>query len=303
MIARLRRAYRRMRLGTRLALGLGALSLVVFAVVGTALTTYMRDYLSAQLDTQLAQAQIAQSKSIADYGTLSGKKYYSWFYAVYNVSDGRTELRRPEDPADLPKDVDDFTSLARAQTAAHTELLRTEHLKGAGTYRLRACEVEPGVVLVSAAPLEDIEDTVGQLITIQVVTFALALLALVVFGRRMLRRGLKPLSDMASTAHGIASHDLTESAARLPLRADGRDGGPEVDELRTAFNTMLEHIDDSLAVRAEAEQRLRRFVADASHELRTPLMSVRGYADLFQYAAANAPEERDRHLARLRAEA
>lgn len=66
---------------------------------------------------------------------------------------------------------------------------------------------------------------------------------------------------------------------------------------------MLEHIDGSLAVRAEAEQRLRRFVADASHELRTPLMSVRGYADLFQYAAANAPEERDRHLARLRAEA
>ena len=303
MIARLRRAYRRMRLGTRLALGLGALSLVVFAVVGTALTTYMRDYLSAQLDTQLAQAQIAQSKSIADYGTLSGKKYYSWYYAVYDVSEGRPELRRPEDPADLPKDVDDFTSLARAQSAAHTELLRTEHLNGAGSYRLRACQVEPGVVLVSAAPLEDIEDTVGQLITIQVVTFALALLALVVFGRRMLRRGLKPLSDMASTAHGIASHDLTESAARLPLRADGRDGGPEVDELRTAFNTMLEHIDDSLAVRAEAEQRLRRFVADASHELRTPLMSVRGYADLFQYAAANAPEERDRHLARLRAEA
>ncbi|WDV55232.1 HAMP domain-containing sensor histidine kinase [Streptomyces coeruleorubidus] len=303
MTARLRRAYRGMRLGTRLALGLGALSLVVFAVVGTALTTYMRDYLSAQLDTQLAQAQIAQSKSIADYGTLSGKKYYSWFYAVYDVSDGTPELRRPEDPADLPDDVDDFTALASAQSAAHTELLRTEHLKGAGTYRLRACEVEPGVVLVSAAPMEDIEDTVGQLITIQVVTFALALLALVVFGRRMLRRGLKPLSDMASTAHGIASHDLTESAARLPLRADGRDGGPEVDELRTAFNTMLEHIDDSLAVRAQAEQRLRRFVADASHELRTPLMSVRGYADLFQYAAANAPEERDRHLARLRAEA
>ncbi|MDN0197321.1 HAMP domain-containing sensor histidine kinase [Streptomyces sp. S.PNR 29] len=303
MIGRLRRSYRGMRLGTRLALGLGALALVVFAVVGTALTTYMRDYLSAQLDTQLAQAQIAQSKSIADYGTLSGKKYYSWFYAVYDVSDGTPRLRRPEDPADLPKDVDDFTALARAQTAAHSELLRTEHLRGAGLYRLRACEVEPGVVLVSAAPMEDIGDTVSQLITIQVVTFVLALLALVIFGRRMLQRGLKPLNDMAHTAHGIASHDLTESEARLPLRADGRDGGPEVEELRTAFNRMLEHIDDSLAVRAEAEQRLRRFVADASHELRTPLMSVRGYADLFQYAAANAPEERDRHLARLRAEA
>ncbi|MFE0253794.1 ATP-binding protein [Streptomyces sp. NPDC059010] len=302
MIGRLRRAYRGMRLGTRLALGLGVLSLVVFGVVGTALTTYMRDYLSAQLDTQLAQGQVAQSKSIADYGTLSGKKYYSWYYAVYDVSDGEPVLRRPEDPADIPADVDDFTSLARAQTAASTEVLRTEHLRGKGEYRLRACEVEPGVVLVSAAPMGDIEDTVGQLITIQAVTFGLALLALVVLGRGMLRRGLQPLSDMAHTAHDITSHNLTDSA-RLPVRHPRRGGGPEVEELRTAFNTMLEHIDDSLAVRAEAEQRLRRFVADASHELRTPLMSVRGYADLFQYAAANAPEERDRHLARLRAEA
>ncbi|MFH8801349.1 sensor histidine kinase [Streptomyces sp. NPDC017936] len=303
MIRRAGRAYRGMRLGTRLALGLGALALVVFAVVGTALTTSMRDYLSAQLDTQLAQGQIAQSKSIADHGTLSGKKYYSWFYAVYDVSDGTPVLREPEDPADLPEDVDDFTAVARARTVADTEVVRTGHLTGKGAYRLRACEVEPGVVLVSAAPMDDIEDTLGRLITVQVVTFVLALLALVVFGRALLRRGLKPLSDMAHTAHGIASHDLTETAARLPLRAPRSGGAPEVEELRTAFNTMLEHIDDSLAVRAEAEQRLRRFVADASHELRTPLMSVRGYADLFQYAAANAPEERDRHLARLRAEA
>ncbi|MFG2030257.1 sensor histidine kinase [Streptomyces sp. NPDC048825] len=302
MIARLRRTYRRLRLGTRLALGLGVLSLMVFAVVGTALTTYMRDYLSEQLDEQLAQGQIAQSRNIEEYGTLSGKKYYSWFYAVYDVSGGKPVLRKPEDPGDLPKDVDAFTAVARAQMSADTEVLRTDDLKGKGTYRLRACEFEPGTILVSAAPMDGIDDTVGRLIMIQAIAFGLALLALVVFGRGMLRRGLKPLSDMAHTARGITSHDLTDSA-RLPVRHDGRSGGPEVEELRTAFNTMLEHIDDSLAVRTEVEQRLRRFVADASHELRTPLMSVRGYADLFQYAAANAPEERDKHLARLRAEA
>ncbi|MGW0846248.1 sensor histidine kinase [Streptomyces sp. NPDC002787] len=302
MIARLKQSYRGMRLGTRLALGLGALALVVFAVVGSALTMSMRDYLSAQLNEQLKIAQMAQSKSIADYGTLEGKKYYRWYYAVYDTSSGAPVLRKPEDPADVPEDIDDFTLVAKAQTTQDTEVLRTEHLKGQGQYRLRACEVEPGVVLVSAAPMDDIEDTVGRLITVQVVTFVLALMALVVFGRAMLRRGLKPLSDMAHTARGITSHDLTDSA-RLPVRHDNRDGGPEVEELRTAFNTMLEHIDDALAVRTEAEQRLRRFVADASHELRTPLMSVRGYADLFQYAAAHSPEERDKHLARLRAEA
>lgn len=297
------RRYRNMRLGTRLALGLGALALVVFAVVGTVLTTYMRDYLSVQLDDQLGLAQTAQSKSIEQNGTLQGKKYYRWYYAVYDVSHGSPVLRKPEERGDLPTDIGDLTSVAKAQIAAGTEVLSTRDLTGEGEYRLRGCEVEPGVVLVSGAPMDSIDDTVRQLVTVQVVAFGLALLALVVFGRRLLRHGLEPLSDMAHTAHGIASHNLTESAARLPLRAAKRGGGPEVEELRIAFNTMLEHIDRSLAVRAEAEQQLRRFVADASHELRTPLMSVRGYADLFQYAAANAPEERDRHLARLRAEA
>ncbi|MEV8292015.1 HAMP domain-containing sensor histidine kinase [Streptomyces rochei] len=300
MIRRWWRAYRGLRLGTRLALGLGVLSLAVFAVVGTALTAYMRDYLERQLADQMKLVQVVQSKDAAAHGTVRRKPYYGWYTAVYDVSGGAADLRTP---AEVPADSRALTALAQTMAGSDEDLTRTVRIDGHGPYLLRACEVEPGVVLVSAAPMEDVEDTVEQLITVQVVAFGLALLALVVFGRRMLRRGLKPLSYMAGTAHGIASHDLSESAARLPLRVDGRDGGREVAELRTAFNTMLEHIDASLAVRAESEQRLRRFVADASHELRTPLMSVRGYADLFRYAAANEPGERERHLARLRAEA
>ncbi|MFE9603106.1 sensor histidine kinase [Streptomyces hokutonensis] len=300
MIGRLRRNWRRVRLGTRLALGVGVLSLIVFAVVGTALTMYMHDYLQRQVSDQMKLVQVVQSKDAQVHGIVQDKPYYGWYTAVYDVSGTTPKLR---EPSDVPKDTKALSALAKTMAHSTKEISRTATIDGEGTYRLRACEVEPGVVLVSAAPLADVQGTVRQLVTVQVVAFALALLVLVVIGRNLLRRGLRPLSDMATTAHGIASHDLTESAARLPLRAERGDGGPEVEELRTAFNTMLEHIDDSLAVRAEAEQRLRRFVADASHELRTPLMSVRGYADLFQYAAANVPEERDKHLARLRAEA
>ncbi|MFJ3904011.1 sensor histidine kinase [Streptomyces sp. NPDC090025] len=300
MIARLRGTYRRLRLGTRLALGLGVLSLVAFAVVGTVLTTSMRHYLAHQQVAQLTLVQDVQAKDAAQHRTVTRQPYYGWYTAVYEVGDGIARLRRP---AEVPGDIAEFTALAQERADAGGDLTRTAWVSGEGAYRLRACEVVPGVVLVSAAPMAETEDTMRQLITVQVIAFTIALLALVVLGRILLRRGLQPLSDMARTAHGIASHDLSESAARLPLRADRSGGGPEVEELRTAFNTMLEHIDDSLAVRAEAEQRLRRFVADASHELRTPLMSVRGYADLFQYAAANVPEERDRHLARLRSEA
>lgn len=300
MIRRFRETYRRLRLGTRLALGMGVLSLVVFAVVGASLSMYMRGYLERQLNDQMKLVQITQSKDVTAYGTVQGKPYYGWYTASYEVSTDSAVLRKP---ADVPADADELATVAEALRASgHDPLFRTAHIKGKGTYRLRACEAEPGVVLVTAAPMDDIEDTMDQLATVQVVAFALALVGLVVFGRAVLRRGLKPLSDMAHTARGITSHDFTDSA-RLPVRADRGNGGPEVEELRTAFNTMLEHIDDSLAVRTEAEQRLRRFVADASHELRTPLMSVRGYADLFQYAAANEPEEREKHLARLRAEA
>lgn len=73
-------------------------------------------------------------------------------------------------------------------------------------------------------------------------------------------------------------------------------------ELRTAFNVMLTHIESSLAARTAANERLRRFVADASHELRTPLTSIRGYSELFRYAAANEPEDREAHLAKIREE-
>jgi two-component system OmpR family sensor kinase len=52
----------RLRLGTRLALGVGALSLVVFAVVGTALTMYMRQYQERQLAEQMKLVQLVQTK-------------------------------------------------------------------------------------------------------------------------------------------------------------------------------------------------------------------------------------------------
>ena len=242
MIGRLRRAYPGMRLGTRLALGLGVLSLVVFAVVGTALTMYMRDYLRHQLDDQLKLVQIVQSKDAQANGTVTRQPYYRWYTAVYEVSGGRAVLRRP---ADIPADAGALAAAAEAQPMSSTDhFTRTVRIEGEGTYRVRSCAIEPGVVLVSAAPMDDIEETVRQLITVQVVIFVLALLGLVLAGRALLRRGLKPLSDMAHTARGITSHDLTD-AARLAVRADGRDGGPEVEELRTAFNTMLEHIDDA----------------------------------------------------------
>ncbi|MFJ6670090.1 sensor histidine kinase [Actinosynnema sp. NPDC091369] len=288
---------RRLRLGTRLALGLGALALAVFAVVGTVMARSMQEYLEHRLDASMESTQVSLKKDFAKNGTVKGKAY-GWYSVVYDVRDGTAT---PKNREDLPADADELAAVA-LEVDGRAPVYRTGYLRGDGTYRLRGCAVSEGVVLVSAAPMNDITTTVRQLVIVEVAAFLLALIAFVVIGRAVLRRGLQPLSDMARTAHDITSHDLTDSA-RLPVRAEGGNGGVEVEELRTAFNTMLDHIDTSLAARTAAEQRLRRFIADASHELRTPLTSIRGYADLFRYAAANAPREREAHLEKLRSEA
>lgn len=288
-------AWRRTRLGTRLTLGLGALALVVFAVVGTVMAGIMHGYLDRRLDDQLSKSQTTQVPQLRQsHG--APQSVYSWYSAVYDVRGG---VAIPQGGGMLPPDTTPLDKVAA--DAVGKDVLLSVYIKGEGMYRVRACPIDADSVLVSAAPQKDLDGTLQQLIIVEVVAFLLALGVLVVFGRIVMRRGLRPLSDMAGTAHDIASHDLT-SQADLRMRAEGNGGGAEVEELRTAFNVMLEHIDASLAARTEANEQLRRFVADASHELRTPLTSIRGYADLFRYAAANEPEEREAHLGKIREE-
>ena len=295
---RLRRwldAWRRSRLGTRLSLGLGALALVVFAIVGVVTVGIMRDYLAKRQDEQLQTSQVDEVRKL-QYSHGSPQSPYSWYTAVFEVKDG---VAAPKPGSLPPPDLKKFADVAA--DATENDVLRTVYVRGEGPYRVRACPVDAGEVLVSAAPQDDLDRTVNQLITVEVVAFVLALVLLVIIGRIVLRRGLRPLSDMAGTAHDIATHDLSETA-HLPVRASGAGGGAEVEELRSAFNVMLVHIESSLAARTATNERLRRFIADASHELRTPLTSIRGYADLFRYAAANEPAERDSHLAKIREE-
>ncbi|WP_439662882.1 sensor histidine kinase [Lentzea sp. HUAS TT2] len=288
------------RLGTRLALGLGALALTVFVIVGWVMVTSMKDFLDRRLDDQMVISQTSAVKEIEYYGKLT-KLPPDWFAVAYKVENG--ELR-PQPSDQQPPDSEDreeFAALARKALTA--DEFQTDYLRGEGKFRVRACQIIKNEwVLVSAAPMHDRDDTISQLVTVGVIAFLAALVTLVVGGQALIRKGMQPLSDMADTAHDISSHDLTDSGD-LSVRVDGRGGGVEVEELREAFNKMLAHIDTSLAARTAAEQRLRRFIADASHELRTPLTSLRGYADLFRYAAANEPGEREKHLEKLRSEA
>ena len=88
----------------------------------------------------------------------------------------------------------------------------------------------------------------------------------------------------------LASGEI-ELAERVPERLT--DERTEVGQVGAALNTLLAHVESSLAERHRSEQQVRQFVADASHELRTPLATIAGYTELARRRpddAATAPD-------------
>ena len=80
-------------------------------------------------------------------------------------------------------------------------------------------------------------------------------------------RILRPVRDVAATAHGITETDLSR---RIPL--DGRPAD-ELTDLVAAVNEMLDRLEAGAAAQ-------RRFLDDAGHELRTPITIVRGHLEV-----------------------
>lgn len=91
-----------------------------------------------------------------------------------------------------------------------------------------------------------------------------ALVLAFVLSYLLIRRVLKPLSQMTAIADQVATGDFT---TRVDVTT-----GDEVGRLGLSFNRMA----DSLS---RIEQLRRNMVADVAHELRTPLTNLRGYLE------------------------
>jgi len=116
----------------------------------------------------------------------------------------------------------------------------------------------------------------------------LTLVSRTIDDRKMIRKTLDPIADLARAAQSLneVSRQLDrEKVMALPGIIDGIDAGRldtriQIDELQdelknvaVAINEMLDRINESYAAQA-------RFVSDASHELRTPIAVIQGYANL-----------------------
>ncbi len=158
---------------------------------------------------------------------------------------------------------------------------RTVSLPDSGDYRVLVSDVS-GVAVTTGLPTDSVAGTVRSLVGWEVL---FSLLGVAVAGGvavAVVRRQLRPLSEVAATARRVSETDLATGEIGVTARVPARlvDSGTEVGEVATAFNTMLGHVEQALTQRQRSEQQVRQFVADASHELRTPLATITGYAEL-----------------------
>lgn len=162
-------------------------------------------------------------------------------------------------------------------------------LTNLGTFRIMCAQSESRTLVVGLS-LAANNSTLIMLVALEGVIALVVITGATFIGRKWIRREMLPLGEVAATARNIGSQDLI--AAPTVDTFDRVDSsiaqpGDEVGDVGFALNTMIDNVETALQARAESEQRLRQFVADASHELRTPLASIQGYTQLLQRGATD----------------
>jgi two-component system OmpR family sensor kinase len=307
-----------MRLRRRLIATIIILIAIGLAAVDFVTLSSLHSYLYGRVDSQLT----ATSSLISTYVTRDDDRGFTvnakgirsrvspYVYVELVNRHDRVTVSVPSgtgdqvDPAPaLPASLSPISALPRnalprAGTVYHPSAtsINVGSVGGQGSqYRLLATSL-PGETLIVATSLSSTNATLTSLRNIELALSAVLLVTLAVLLAILLRMGLRPLEDMTKDADAIAAGDLSRRVQ--PTEGDG-----EIARLGRALNGMLAQIETAFAQRAQSEDRLRSFLADASHELRTPLTSIRGYAELLQKDAFATESDRSRALSRIEKEA
>ncbi len=268
-------------LSIRLVLTAVALVVVVSVLIGTAATLAIRNRLTGQVDDQL-------SETILRLGGPGGGD-------PGNTRPGTVQAGYPGGSADpvgyhYGLGPDSRTELNDDELASLSDVhvdgeVHSVDVAGIGSYRAKAVDGrvngEAGTIVV-ALPTDDVDEAVHSLITYEAILIALGALLAAGGGLLLVRRQLRPLTEVAATAHAVAQLPLSRGDIDLTERVPGHltDERTEVGRVGAALNVLLDHVETALDERHRSEQQVRQFVGDASHELRTPLATIAGYTEL-----------------------
>lgn len=270
------------------------IALVLSAVAGSAaLSRYLMQRVDAQL-VDMAHGPIGAQLGNAPRGSrgidgvdgddidtgVTAEAYYT--QVIISGEQVFARLRKPPTS-------DQSEPSTRSADAAY--LLQREgrpfsvHPVGEGSnWRVYIATRDQGRVIVTVArTTTDVTSTVNRLLFINGLVGGLVLLLLSVIGYISLRKTLKGLRTVESTARAIAQGELS---LRVPEFGERTEMGSLSRSINTMLATIESTFDEEQRAKHEAiasQQRMQQFVADASHELRTPLTSIRGFAELARH--------------------
>lgn len=301
MLARAHRRWRAVPLSGRLVAIITGLLLLGLAIAAGTTMTVLRGHLLGQVDDELtSSAQELGQRSVNQLMVGSGEdtvlpsSYYVRVQVaerVVEIIDGQTraELGTPRVPDIDPADVGEADRVP-------ITLPGTSHEVRWRAVTLPATAVPGGPVVGAvtvALPLATVDDTLERTGRLLVLSGGLITAGGAVAAWYAVRRALRPLREIESTAGAIAAGDLSRRVPELPATT-------EVGSLAASLNVMLARIEASFSAQRASEQRMRRFVSDASHELRTPLATIRGYGELYRMGGV---EDTDQAMGRIESEA
>ncbi|MGC4192785.1 MAG: HAMP domain-containing sensor histidine kinase [Thermomicrobiales bacterium] len=214
---------------------------------------------------------------------------------VYNA-DGTQIVNEPSGYKDDPDPPPVLPFIPSAQMDAIVgKIVTLPCADGGSGFRVLVKRLDNGNYDVTASSLKDVDAAVNDIVRLLILGGTIAVVAASLVSGWLIRRGLRPVDQMVTTATAIAGGDLSQ-------RVPDPDPRTELGQLGGALNQMLAQVEQSMQVRTESEGRMRRFVADAAHELRTPLTSLRGYAELYRQGALPTPDAVGHAMGRIESE-
>jgi two-component system, OmpR family, sensor kinase len=266
---------------------------------GVAVPILVQRFLTDRLDQDLFDVAPQASRSVDPHLPPRDPSDYPagarTIYVELRAPDGTVEVGQFLDGTDATKKPD-----LPAALLPHLGKPFTVSGQDSGRYRVLVGTTRfgPQYTVAVALPMTEVDATVRRVVTIEVVTIALAVIGVGVLAWWLIGLGLRPLRRMEETAASIAEAGEPGEGQRIEHPSERT----EIGRLGTTLNTMLDRIDDSFAAQRASEARLRHFAADASHELRTPLTSIRGYAELYR-RGGDDPAQVARSMGRIEEEA
>ncbi|MEZ5091923.1 ATP-binding protein [Nocardioides sp.] len=298
--------------GRLVATAVALVALVSLMVVG--LTTYaMSSYLSARLDERVLLTRPGPPPAGdfhgADHDHDDDRAGAPGTLTAALPATGTTGGYGTINDADQDHSTSDLTTadLAALDDVPSDQAVHVVDLPDAGEYHVvvRPAQATTGADarIVIGLPSSDVTRVLSSLLTRGLALAAAGVLLAGAAGFALVRRQLRPLREVAATAHEVADLPLATGDINLTTRVPAHltDERTEVGQVGSALNMMLAHVESSLEARHRSEQQVRQFVADASHELRTPLSTITGYTEL----ARKRPEDtgiRETALSKIEAE-